>query len=146
LIQSKELGFYQLLDLSALPIPYQHVAIATNRKFLGERPEDALNLMRVISHSNQMMLGDPDGTKAVLAKYLGLDPEVDANLLQESYQIVVKQQLEPIPIISLEGVQAVIDLTTASNPNAVGFEVGNVVDLSIMEELENSGFLETIGE
>lgn len=145
-IQSRELGFHQLLDLSTLPIPYQHVAVATNRKFLHERPEDGLNLMRAVSHSVQQMQGDPDGTKAVLAKYLNLDLEADAELLEETYQIVVKHQLEPIPTISLEGVQAVIELAAKSNPNAVGFEVEKVIDLSIMEELENSGFLSSLKE
>jgi NitT/TauT family transport system substrate-binding protein len=143
-IKSKDAGFRELLNISNLRYPYQHLAIATSRKFLDERPEDGLNLMRAITDAVHEMQNDPEGSKKVLAQYLALDPAADADLLEATYQVVVKEQMEAVPNVSKEGVQAVIDIAAKDNPTASALDVEDVIDTSIMDTLKSTGFLESL--
>ncbi len=146
MFQSEALGFNQLLDLSILPYPYQHNSVATSREFIEDQREVSLNLMRAISHATQQLKRDPDGAKAVMAKYLTLDPAADEKLLQTTYETVVLGQLEALPYPSMAGIEAVIDIARQTNPKAEGFQAAEVVDLSLMEALESSGFLSGLEE
>lgn len=141
LFLAQDQGYRELLDLSTLPIPYQHLGIAVNRRFVEQRRPDALNLMRAITHAMVSVRQDPDGAKAVIAKYTKLDPQADAQVLEKTYQVVVQRQLAEMPYPTVDAVQALIDYAKESNPKAAEFKAARLVDPSLVQELERTDFL-----
>jgi len=142
--KARQLGFRELLDLSELPLEYETTTITVRRQFLKERRPDALNLMRSLVEAMAQMRRDPNGSKEVLAKYLKLDVQADADLLRQSYEKLVLQQMAELPYPTQAGVQALIEAAAAENPAAGGMKAEAVIDGSLMEELEKSGFVESL--
>jgi NitT/TauT family transport system substrate-binding protein len=142
--KAQDLGYHELLDLATLPVAYQHLGIAVNRQMLRQRHTDTLNLMRAISHAMVAVRQDPESAKQVIAKYTKLDPQKDAEILDKTYQVVVQRQMAQLPYPTIEAVQALIDLTRENNPKAADFKAERLVDASIIQELEQSGFLSNL--
>ena len=143
-LKARKEGYRELLDLSTLDIPYQHLGIAVNRKLVETRRADALNLLRAISDAMFTMRRDPEGTKQVLARYNKLDPQKDAELLDGIYQIVVQRQLADLPYPKVEPVQALLDFASSTNPAAKNFDAKKIIDDSLVRELDQSGLFKTL--
>lgn len=127
-------GFSELLDMSTLDAPFQHTAIATRRGFLQERRPEAVAFMRAMLAALQSMQDDRQATMAVMAEYLSLDPQVDADLLQAAYQDLVPTYLDEVPYPTEEGIQALLDRLLDENPAAADFSPKDLIDLSVLEE------------
>lgn len=134
-------GMSQLFDFSKINVPYAHTSIVTTRKFLTSNRTAAIDFVKAIIESIHLMKQDPDGTKAVLAKYLGMDVSANAADLEDAYQNVVLRYLQDIPNPSPDGLQTLIDLSAPSNPAAAKITPAQLVDTSILKELEDSGFI-----
>jgi len=134
-------GFVELFNVGAAKIPYQGTSIATTRKFLKENRSLVANFMKAILEAIVRIKSDPEGSKAVMSQYLSLDPVADADALQESYNTIFMDTLGDIPYPTMEGLQVVIDLAAKENPGAALIKPEEVVDTSILEDLEKSGFI-----
>ncbi len=134
-------GMVPLFDFSKVNVPYAHTSIVTSHKFLQSNRTAALAFMKAIIESIHLMKQDPDGSKAVLAKYLGMDPSANAADLEDAYQNVVLPYFQDVPNPSPDGLQTLIDLSAPSNPAAAKVTPAQLVDTSILKELEDSGFI-----
>lgn len=140
-VKAKEKGYHELLDLAALKIPYQSGGIATTRRFISQNRPVALNLLKAITTAIARMKQDRAGVMDVLAKYMKLDRQTDAALLEEGFNALVRNNLNDTPAPTLEGLAAEIANLSAENPNAAKLRPEQLVDLSLIGELETSGFL-----
>jgi NitT/TauT family transport system substrate-binding protein len=143
-IEAEEKGYQVLLDMSTLDAAYQHTGIATTRSAIKANREIALNLMKAISEAIALMKQDEKGTIEVMAEYLLLDVEEDAPSLTEAYEVLIQGYLVKTPYPTLEGLQTQLKSLEAENPEAANFEPEDVTDLSIMRELEKSGFIDEL--
>jgi NitT/TauT family transport system substrate-binding protein len=139
--QMRNKGYVELFNADAAKIPYQATSIATTRRFLAKNPSVVTNFMKAILEAIVRIKGDPEGSKAVVAKYMSLDPVADAAILQETYEAILLGTLEKVPYPTLTGIQAVIDITAKQNPNAAQLKPGDIVDTSSLDGLKNSGFI-----
>jgi hypothetical protein len=90
------------------------------------------------------MKNDPQGTKAVMAKYLQLDPAKDVASLDEAYSLIVLGTVGDIPFTTHSGIQTEIDVLASTNSNAANLTPDQVVDDSIMQGLVDSGFVKSL--
>jgi NitT/TauT family transport system substrate-binding protein len=139
-------GYVELLDMAKLDIPYQYIGIATSHKFLQADRPIVEEFMKAILEAIQSSKKDPEGAKAVLAKYLALDPTKDAAVLDDTYQTMVVENLKSVPDPSLAGIQSLIDNLKNNNPDATQFTPGQVVDTSVLQDMKTSGFLTNLGK
>lgn len=147
LTQARQLGYNSLVDLATLPLPYQHVGIATSKRQISEHRPQILALMKAISEAIVMAKSDPQGMADVQVKYLGLDSEKDKAAIQETYEVlVVKYLVDVPPYPTLPGLQALADAAAASNSQAAGFKAETAADMSLIKELEDSGFFTALAE
>ena len=137
-------GVSELFDFGKAGLPYVHTSVITTRKFIQENRPVVLNFMKAIIESISLMKTDPEGTKDVLAKYIGLDPVADAADLADAYDTIILPLIQDVPYPNLEGLQTLITFTIESNPDAAGITPEQLVDLSILKELEDSGFISGI--
>jgi NitT/TauT family transport system substrate-binding protein len=143
-VEAKEMGYQVLLDMSKLGTPYQHTGIATSKSFIKDNRQVAVNFMKAISEAIAMMKEDKEGTMQVMAEYLLLDVEEDEASLTEAHEVLIKGYLPQAPYPTLEGIQTELTSLQAENPAAASFKPENVVDLSIVQELEKSGFISAL--
>ncbi len=140
-IEMREKGYVELFNVTAAKIPYQGTGIATSRKYLKAHRTVVTNFMKAILEAILRIKADSEGSKAVLAKYMSLDPVTDADALQETYTAILQGTLENIPYPSMQGIQAVIDVAVkGGNSDAALIKPQDIVDTSILDELKQSGF------
>ena len=132
---AKEQGFRVLLDMSTLNIPYQHTAVATTRSYIASNRAQVVAFMQALTDALGLIRSDREGTKAVIAKYLQLDPVQDAGLLSDTYDELIPEYLPEVPYPTLEGIQLLLDQLEPQNPQAASFTASQLVDLSILGEI-----------
>ncbi|MFQ5855957.1 MAG: ABC transporter substrate-binding protein [Anaerolineae bacterium] len=140
-VEAKELGFVELLDMSTLGIPFQHTGIATTRSYIESNREVVVNFMKALTEAIALMKRDKEGTMAVMAEYMLLDVEDDAPSLTEAYDVLIQGYLPQAPYPTLEGIQTLLTKRVKKDPNAANFTPEDVADVSIVQELEDSGFI-----
>ena len=133
-------GLRVLLDISTVDSFYLRLGLGTTRSFIKDHRDIALAMVKVTLDSIASMKQDPAGTQAVLAKYLKLDPTADKEALAEAYDIFVVRYLASEPKISEAGLQAVMDEATLTNPAAASVKIEQLMDPSLLQEVEDSGF------
>lgn len=140
----KAKGYQTLLDMSTLESPYQHTGIATSRSYMRRNPEVATNFMKAIVEGIAMVKKDKEGAIAMLVKSGKYDPVSDAASLNEWYDTVAKNEMPKIPYPTLKGIEVMLTNAQADNPKASNFKAEDVVDISILQELEKNGFISNL--
>ena len=139
-----ERGYKVLLDLSTLDVAYQGAGLVTRRSVIRDHRDIVVRFNQSIWSAILQMKRDQTGTMNVIAKYLDYDPAADHDLLVKTYQALVQQNLLEMPLPNLPGFQTVLDEAALENPDAANYKPEDMIDLSILDELQKSGFLESI--
>jgi ABC-type nitrate/sulfonate/bicarbonate transport system substrate-binding protein len=137
-------GFRTLIDVGAEKIPYQGTGIATTKKFLEANEAVVEAFLKAISEAIKDIKSDPDGSKAVMAKYISLDPQKDAAALDEAYRSILLETLVDIPYPTMDGLQVIIDNTAQQNPDAAKLSPADLVDKSVLDKLVAAGFFKNL--
>src|SRR5688572_22445172 len=75
--KARELGFHELLDMSTLNTSYQHTTVSARQDFIDDHRDAALRFLKAIAEAATRMKSDREGTVAVVAEYMLLDPVAD---------------------------------------------------------------------
>lgn len=142
--RAKEMGFSILLGPDEINMPHQHTAIVVPQALLDERRQTAVRYVMAISEAISMMKHDREGTVETVIETLLLDPEKDAAIVEDMYDEVIVRYLDKELAPSREGVQRHIETGRRENPNALDLSVDDIVDGSILRELQDSGFFEAL--
>jgi len=132
--RAQQAGLVELLDMSTLNAPFQHTAIATSRDFVTNRRSTAVAFMRAMLAAIESMKQDRQATIQVMADYLSLDLEADAELLAAAYDDLIPAYLADVPYPTLDGIQTLLDQLEAENPGAADYAPEDMVDTSVLEE------------
>jgi NitT/TauT family transport system substrate-binding protein len=134
----KERSFSYLGNLQELGVPFVNNSVATTRRFLKEHPRTAEAIVRTIVEGNAYMLNPANRTTvtAILAKNLRL-PQKDAEKAYED--LLPKVERKPYP--SMEAVKATVQVMGLRNPKIAQLKPEDLVDLSILQKLEQTGFV-----
>lgn len=132
----KEKGFSYLGNLQQLGVPFVNNALVSTRKYLKEQPRTAEAVVRSIVEGNAFMLNPANKPKvtAILAKHLRLE----AKEAEKTYEdLIPKVERKPYP--SMEAVKATIQVMGLKNPKIAALKPDDLVDVSILQKLEQSG-------
>ncbi|HEY5158068.1 MAG TPA: ABC transporter substrate-binding protein [Anaerolineales bacterium] len=137
-------GYSVVYNLGTSGVAYQGTGLATTRHYIQNNRPAVVAFAKAIVEAIHLMKNDPQGTKAVMAKYLQLDPTGDAASLDEAYSLIVLGTVGDIPFPTHPGIQTEIDVLASTNSNAVNITPDQVVDDSILQELVDSGFINSL--
>lgn len=132
-----------LLDFADLNKDYQHIAVITTRKFVREHPDLLTAYLKATSEAVARMQADKARTIEVMANYLALDPTDNAKELELTYDMFIAKQFHIEPMPSIPGIQALIDELARENPDVAHLTPDDLVDLSIVEQLQKEGFFQS---
>jgi ABC-type nitrate/sulfonate/bicarbonate transport system substrate-binding protein len=134
----KEKGFSYLGNLQQLGVPFVNNALVSTRKYLKENPRTAEAVVRSIVEGNAFMLNPANKPKVmgILAKHLRLEAKETEKIYED---LIPKVERKPYP--SMEAVKATIQVMGLRNPKIAQLKPEDLVDVSILQRLEQSGFV-----
>jgi NitT/TauT family transport system substrate-binding protein len=135
----KERGFSYLGNLQQLGVPFVNNALVSTRRYLKEHPRTAEAVVKSIVEGNAYMLNPANRAKVteILGKYLRLG-EKEAEKAYED--LLPKVERKPYP--SMDAVKATIQVMGLRNPKIAQIKPEDLVDVSILQKLEQTGFVQ----
>ena len=134
----KERKFSYVGNLQQLGVPFVNNSVATTRRFVKEHPRAVEAIVKTIVEGNAFMLNPANRTSVIdiLAKRLRI-PLKEADKAYED--LLPKVESKPYP--NMDAVKATIQIMGLSNPKIAQLKPEELVDVSILQRLEQSGLI-----
>jgi NitT/TauT family transport system substrate-binding protein len=143
---AKKAGYHVLLDMNDLDMPFQHTAIVTTRSFLADNQETVTNFLKAMIAARAAMIRDPQNGPDIIADGLIIESEQERNNIRSIYSIVTEDYMVRVPIPTQEGLTELLAQARQEAPNSRDITAGDIVDLAIIQELQDSGFIDALYE
>jgi NitT/TauT family transport system substrate-binding protein len=138
--EAERLGFHKLFSINTLNIPFWWNGILTREAILKEKRPLMLKLTTAMVEAIHYLKTDKEGAKALFRKNLGIsDPEA----LERAYNAYIPI-FNDAPYPTPDGVKTMLDDMARTSPKAGKADPNHFVDLSLVRELENSGFIKKL--
>ncbi|HEY3302315.1 MAG TPA: ABC transporter substrate-binding protein [Candidatus Binatia bacterium] len=134
-LKAIQLGMRELVDL---PMEENTGSVITTRGYIAQRRPTAVKFMRAFIRGMHRYKTDKEFAKKVLSKYAQLK---DDQILEATWR-EYSGDLQRVPRPTLKGIQQVIDAGIGGKK--IDLKAERLVDLSIVEELERSGFIDSV--
>jgi NitT/TauT family transport system substrate-binding protein len=138
--RARRLGMRELFDLDALGLELQQTCITVTSKFLRERRSHVKSFVQAYGEGLHRFVTDRDFSIQVMKKYLRID---EKELLDDAYSIY-SQRIQKIPYPTLKGLQLILNEMAEKHPQARKAAPESFVDLSLLQEIEQSGFFKQL--
>jgi NitT/TauT family transport system substrate-binding protein len=140
-LRAKKMGFPMLADLQMLGLEYQHTSVTTTRALIKSKPDMVRDFMRAYIEGIHYAKTHRKETLDILAKYLRTD---DKEILEDTYESIVLTLVPEKPYPTQKGVQIILRELGGKDPVARSAKPEQFVDLSIVKELDSSGFIDRV--
>jgi NitT/TauT family transport system substrate-binding protein len=138
--EAERLGFRKLFSINTLNIPFWWNGILTREAIVKEKRPLMMKLTTAMVEAIHYLKTDKEGAKALFRKNLGIsDPEA----LERAYNAYIPIFNEA-PYPTPDGVKTMLDDMARTNPKAAAADPNAFVDLSLVRELETSGFIKKL--
>jgi ABC-type nitrate/sulfonate/bicarbonate transport system substrate-binding protein len=131
------MGMRELVDFSTLGLEENVGAMITTRSFIAQKRATVLRYVRAYIRGMHRFKSDKEFAKKVYGKFAQINDEA---LLEANWQEYAVHFLRA-PRPTLKGIQQVIDSGTVGK---VDVKADRLVDFSIVDELEKSGFIDAV--
>ena len=140
LTQPEKLGFRNLFNISDLKIPFWWNGILTRESIVKAKRPLMLKLARVMIEAMHIIKTEKEYAKSLFKKNLGVsDPE----RLERAYKDYANAFPE-VPYPTPDGVKTLLDDLAPKNPKAAAADAKAFVDMSLVGELDKSGFIKQL--
>jgi len=141
IIRARREGFREMLDIASLGVPYASTGITVRRSFMAQRRDVVTNYFKSILEAIARIKKDKPFAVEVLSKYFRTN---DKEMMEETYEVSVSKYLKRVPTPTAEAFRSVIDELAQVNPKAKGQDPKRFYDDSILQELDKSGFINSL--
>ena len=118
---------------------FPYICSVTSRNFLAARHDTMRRLTMALIESTHFLKTRKEETKRYIAKYTRQN---DPRYLEDSYNANVKLH-DRVPLVTREGMKVQLDEALSRKPG-LNIKVDDMVDDSIVRELEKSGFIDKV--
>jgi NitT/TauT family transport system substrate-binding protein len=118
---------------------FPYICSTTTKTYLGSHRETMRKLTMALIEATHFLKTHKEETKKFIAKYTRQD---NPQYLEDSYAANVKLH-DRVPLVTREGTEVQIKEALARKPGAT-LRVEDIVDDSIVRELEKSGFIDKV--
>lgn len=140
-LRAASLGFSLLADLSAIGVDYQGAGVVTTRSFVRENPDTIRRYLRAYVEGLHRLKTNKNFSMKVIGKYSRIG---EADALEETYQHYAVKVMPRILYPTTQGIQMVLDEMSSRNPKAKVLQPAVFIDVSQLQELEQSGFIKNL--
>jgi NitT/TauT family transport system substrate-binding protein len=140
LTQAEKLGFRNLYNISDLKIPFWWNGILSREAIIKTKRPLIQKLTRAMVEAIHIIKTEKEYAKSLIKKNLGVaDPEG----LERAYKDY-SNAFPEVPYPTPDGVKTMLDDMARANPKAASADPRMYVDLSLVAELEKSGFIKQL--
>jgi len=138
--QAKKLGMKSLVNVAELGFQYPSSWLAVRRSYVAAHRGEVAAMVKSTTEAIAFELQNPKETMDIIGKYT---QTTDQALLQETYDTLVPY-LNRTPLPKPEQVAAALTLLEVTTPKAKGADPKQFVDTTFVEELQKTGFIDTL--
>ena len=136
--KAEKMGFSRLVDFPTLDLEFQTIGVATTRSYLKSGRKTGLSFLKAITEAIYFYKTHKKETMTILASVLKMQ---DQDALEEMYSLYARHLLPEVPYSSLKGLQNTLDLLALRNPKARDKDPEEMINDSLVKEMEESGFI-----
>lgn len=140
-LQARKLKLKELLDLSKLDAEYHVNGVVTSRRYLKSHEDVVRRFLKAYIEGAARGQKDKNFALKAMGKYFRTD---DKEILEESYETVIKSNFSIPPYPSLQGIASLLQGLEKQNPKAKGAKPEEFSDSRLIRELDQSGFVKTV--
>jgi ABC-type nitrate/sulfonate/bicarbonate transport system substrate-binding protein len=140
-LQAKKVKLKELLDMSKLDAEYHINGVVTTRRYLKTNEDTVRRFMRAYVEGAARGQRDKNFALKAMGKTFRTD---DRELLEESYDLIIKPNFVIPPHPSLPGIASLLRGLEQTQPKAKGAKPEDFADSRIVRELEQSGFIKAV--
>jgi NitT/TauT family transport system substrate-binding protein len=137
LTQAEKLGFRNLYNITELKIPFWWNGILSRESIVKAQRPLLLKLARAMVEAIHIIKTEKEYAKGLFKKNLGV---ADPDGLERAYKDY-SNAFPEIPYPTPDGVKTMLDDLAPKNPKAASADPRTYVDMSLIAELEKSGFI-----
>jgi NitT/TauT family transport system substrate-binding protein len=139
-LQARKLGMTLLLDASKLNIPYSSLFFVSRRPYLAKMRPELVNFTKAMIEGVALYKSNKEFAMKVLSKYMRVQ---DREVLEENFK-EYDFPLKPYP--SREYFELPIQEVGKKDPKVLKENPERYTDLSLVKELEGSGFIDKVSQ
>jgi NitT/TauT family transport system substrate-binding protein len=138
--EALRVGAKILLNLRELNVPYQGSGLVTTQRLLAKKRDVAKRFLKSYVEAVHLVRTNPDVAKKAFAKYRQTK---DERRLEDAYQ-TLRDIVKPKPYPSIDGFKTIIKDASERIPAAKTANPKDFLDVSLLEELDKSGFIDAL--
>jgi NitT/TauT family transport system substrate-binding protein len=138
-IRAKNLGFFELFDMTKIGKTYITGTVVTRKRFIDGQRDVAKRFMRGFLEGMKTYVEDEEFTVKVIQKWTRAK---NRDEVKEAYALQAKNMLR-IPRTSVEGVKTILE-GLDKMPAARTVDPRRFIDFTILDELDKEGFLKSL--
>ena len=138
-LRAKKMGYKELIDIGALKLSYIHTAIGVNRAFAKSNPDSVEAFLKAYIEAIKITRQEPDLALKAIARYTKI---AEPAALKVTYETFLPAFQEPVPYVSRDSVQAVLNFSSSGEAKAQRAE--DFIDHSFLKKIEGSSFVKKL--
>lgn len=140
-LQAEKMGIKTLLDFADSGLDIPSTTVVASRKYANAHRDTVLRFLKAYIEGTHRLLTDKELGIRALKKYGGVN---DRELLATTYELFTTRYTKKIPKINPKSVETALNLLAEGNPKAKGHKAEEFYDTSFMDELEGTGFINSV--
>lgn len=136
-------GLNPLIDLTQAGIPWLQEVIIANNSMLRRRQDVVKSFMKGFIDGLKLWHTNKDKTTELLAKFMRIDIKANREIIDEAYEYM-KNATEKKPYPSFDAIRLQLEMVAETDTKAKGIRPEQVVDLKLLQEIDNSGFIDAL--
>jgi NitT/TauT family transport system substrate-binding protein len=136
--EAQRLGMKIILNLRDLNVPYQGSGLVTTQRVLARKRDLARRFLKSYVEAIHLVKTNPDISRRAFAKYR---QSKDEKRIDDAYQ-TLREVVKPKPYPSIEGFRTIIKDASERVAAAKTANPRDFIDVSLLEELDKSGFID----
>ncbi len=139
-LRAVSLGYKELIDVTAMKIPFVATIIATTKKNIETKASLLLPFMQALAEGVHRFQTDKSYALKVISKYTRTPINEDLEVTYTVEGQIMDRDLN----VHNEAIQATLDEIRKDTPKAAQAKPADFVDLRFVKELQRSGYLERL--
>jgi NitT/TauT family transport system substrate-binding protein len=140
-LHARKLKLRKLLDISKLEADFHVNGVVTSRRYMKTNEDIVRRFLKAYIEAAALARKDKSFAFKVMGKYFRTD---DRDILEESYDSVLKSNLSIPPYPSVQGIVTILQSLEKQNPKAKGAKAEEFYDSRLVKELEQTGFIKSV--
>jgi NitT/TauT family transport system substrate-binding protein len=139
-IAAEKLGLHPLIDLSQLGLYNPGSCFASTKSYIKTHRDTVTRVMKAFIEGLKFYRENKEFVLKVTADFA---QNRDTEVLNATYNTVTRFQ-DRIPYVNMKGIEFMLKVIELRDPRAKNFDPANAVDSSFIQELEKTGFVDSV--